>query len=1479
LSGAPGSAPAEDAPAEAPARPGVALRGQLITDAAPPADPGNDAAIGELRLDAGQAVTDRSPQGGVVGPDGLRHMLAGGAVDVPAPAAPLHRAAPGNREGSAGLDTVDHSSGAPVLADAGAGEGPAVSAPGRDGAGPATAEDEGTVLAGPGTAPDAAVPEPPAERRQLSATLTGLRIAGFKSFAEPVQVPVLPGLTGIVGPNGCGKSNVVEALRWAMGESSARSLRGGEMDDVIFSGTATRPARNLGEVVLKLEEAEGVAPAPHHQADEIEVSRRIERGAGSAYRINGREVRARDVQTMFADLASGPRASGMVSQGRVAALIGAKPEERRSVLEEAAGISGLRARRHEAELKLRQAEANLSRSEDLLAQLALQADSLRKQARQAARYRNLSGLVREAEGEWFALLVARAEGALDEARAALAGREDALREAERAAEAAARDAESTEAALHAPRAEEGLARTLLERRRVEAENAAAEAGRAAAALAEAEAALAQLRADGADAARLEADARAAMGRARREEAGLAGVEAELPARLATAEAEAASRAAEVGAAEARTEEATEAAAALAARANGLAAELSFAEGRSRRLAEQQALLAASQARADAEAVPDAALAAAEAALAEAETALSARRAAADAAERARAEAVENAAEAARAARAAEAERGAAERARTAAAARLQPLRAREAALLAERLPAIEPATEAEASAAAAAEALAVAEAALREAAAARAEAAREARTAREAEAEAQAAAARLRAEWQGLRAAAAPAGEAEPIIGALRVPEGLEPALGAALGEGLEGGRGAGQRFWRVLPPLDEAPPLPRGAQPLDAMVGAPPELSRALGQIGLVDDGAPLQAALRPGQALVSRGGALWRWDGFVLAEGAGLAGAARLQTLARQRQAEAQLAEAQPRAEAAETARAQAQAAERAAQAAEDAARAARDRAEQARRHAAHRAAEAAARHDAATRRHAEHAAQAGRLAAERAEAEAALRDAEAALAAAPTAISAAAEQQAAQQAQAAEQAARHARAEAESRLAARRAEQAALRSRHAAAEAQRAALAPQRERLDAETGEAEAALRRARAERAALPDLAAARAAVDAARLDLAGFRGRDAEARGLLAALRAERDGLAQRRAAAEAEREAWTGRLADAASRLRALDGRIAEAAARRDALARAPEEVSARAEAAARQTAGAEASHQAARAALDAAERHARAAAETRRAAEAALGAARESRLLAEAASERATEAGQALAQRILERLGDDATLPEPSADLSDAAEERARRRVERLGREREEMGPVNLRAEVELGELDTRIAGIHVDRDEIAAAISKLRGSIGHLNREARERLRSVFEQVDREFQSLFGTLFGGGRAHLALVGSDDPLEAGLEIYAEPPGKKLSSLALLSGGEQALTALSLVFAVFRCHPAPVCVLDEVDAPLDDANVERLCDLLDRMSETGTRFLIVTHHALTMARMHRLFGVTMQERGVSRLLSVDLGEAVRMAEG
>jgi chromosome segregation protein len=281
----------------------------------------------------------------------------------------------------------------------------------------------------------------------------------------------------------------------------------------------------------------------------------------------------------------------------------------------------------------------------------------------------------------------------------------------------------------------------------------------------------------------------------------------------------------------------------------------------------------------------------------------------------------------------------------------------------------------------------------------------------------------------------------------------------------------------------------------------------------------------------------------------------------------------------------------------------------------------------------------------------------------------------------------------------------------------------------------------------------------------------------------------------------------------------------------------------------------------------------------TARAAEVALATRREASVRAEGVALQATHAWAIVAERILERLGVNPELPDPPEELSPEIEAKARGRYDRLIKERDEMGPVNLRAETEAEEIEARIGTVEKDREELATAIARLRGSIGNLNREGRERLSQVFQEVDKHFQQLFTRMFGGGRAHLALVGSDDPLQAGLEIFAQPPGKKLAALSLLSGGEQSLTALSLIFAVFRCNPAPICVLDEVDAALDDANVERFCTLLEDIErETKTRFLVVTHHPMTMARMDRLYGVTMQERGVSRVLSVDLARATAMVD-
>jgi chromosome segregation protein len=270
---------------------------------------------------------------------------------------------------------------------------------------------------------------------------------------------------------------------------------------------------------------------------------------------------------------------------------------------------------------------------------------------------------------------------------------------------------------------------------------------------------------------------------------------------------------------------------------------------------------------------------------------------------------------------------------------------------------------------------------------------------------------------------------------------------------------------------------------------------------------------------------------------------------------------------------------------------------------------------------------------------------------------------------------------------------------------------------------------------------------------------------------------------------------------------------------------------------------------------------------------------ARERRVRVETTLEQLSERRREATTRIMDEFETSpADLPEAMEFPADLPElEQVEQRLDSLKKERERLGAVNLRADIELQEFEEQLGGLTKEREDLETAIQKLRQAISSLNREGRERLLAAFAEVNTHFGSLFRSLFGGGEAYLKLTESEDPLQAGLEIMASPPGKNLQVMSLLSGGEQALTALSLIFAVFMTNPAPICVLDEVDAPLDDANVERFCNLLDEMvRRTETRFLIVTHNAVTMSRMNRLFGVTMAERGVSQLVSVDLERAERL---
>ena len=1138
-----------------------------------------------------------------------------------------------------------------------------------------------------------------------------LRLSGFKSFVDPIELVITGGLTGVVGPNGCGKSNLLEALRWVMGENSPKKMRGGEMDDVIFAGTELRPGRNVAEVVLTLDNADRSAPAAYNDNPDIQVSRRIERSSGSVYRVNGNEVRARDVQLLFADIASGNRSSALVSQGQISDLIRAKPAGRRHLLEEAAGISGLQSRRHEAELRLRAAETNMERLADVIQGLETQLANLQRQARQAARYRRLSERIKEAEGRWLYRrwrdtqdFVAAAQVELEQAEAAVAEMTGRTAAATTAREAAAermpglREAENEAgAALH----ELEVARVALdaEERRLNEQQR------------EIEERLGQLVHDLERERALAEDARQALARLEAEKTELEAAREGEAERLAEA-----------------------------------AAEVEDARGKVRALEQQVTTLTGERA---------------------------SRQARRQAAERQIADLTQRLERLTRQASGIDTERDQLNLGLDGTDS-LDRLRREEA--------------EAERQ-------LAEARAALETAEQARADARRDEDDARNALQQAQAALTRLEAERDALSALlAARPDTPDPIIDKVRVAHGFETALAAALGDDLDVPAGADSAAgWLRLDPYPAPPALPDGAEPLSRHVEGPPELRRRLDQIGVIDEGrgAALAGDLKPGQRLVTRDGALWRWDGYHAA-GAASSASARLEQRNRLDALADEITRATDQAEGCAT------------------------------------------QHQAATGK--------------------------------------------ASDAATSEESARQAVSTHSDEFAAARDARRDVEGQRQAAEARRADLAKTAERIAHDRAEVAEGLETAKATLAGIP------VADDGEELEqLSNNLERE---RGVLAEYQEEHDRLRRdatfretRLSTIAADHQSWSDR-ADGAER------RIADLATRRDRAAVEKKDLEARPEQFAEQRKSLverlEAAENVRRQAADA-----RAAGENDlsdadkalRETEAGLADTREERARREGAVQQGRQAESDITRQVQERLE---TKPEPLGEtikdrdnLPDADD--LEQRFAKVVRERDNMGPVNLRAEIEAADVEEQLAVMLSEKDDLEEAIARLRRGIQELNREGRERLVAAFNEIDGHFQALHKRLFGG-HARLSLVDSDDPLEAGLEIEASPSGKKLQILSLLSGGEQALTALALIFALFQTNPSPVCVLDEVDAPLDDANVDRFCDLLDEFASQGTtRFLIITHHRLTMARMDRLFGVTMSEPGVSQLVSVDLSaaEAIR----
>ncbi len=1144
-----------------------------------------------------------------------------------------------------------------------------------------------------------------------------LRLHGFKSFVDKTELEIGHGLTGIVGPNGCGKSNLVEALRWSMGENSSKRMRGssGSMEDVIFNGTENRPARNMAEVSVLLSNNDKSAPPPYNNADEIEIVRKIEKDHGSGYRVNGKPVRARDVQIFYADILAGANSPFLVSQGRVAQLIQAKPSDRRQVLEDAAGISGLHARRHEAELRLRATDNNLKRLEDILGGMEARLQALKKQARQATRYRNLSAQIRQLE-----LMISAVEW-----RTA----HEKLQEVERVfGEAESLVGERLLVVTQLTKTQGTQAQDLPDLRQKDAELGAAlqtqklalqrledESARLTQQIDETKAQLAQALTDRDHEKqtlaentqileRLATEEKALQENADKEDETLQAQEElkeELQSKVKTLESEYTDM---MGA---LTEQRI--------KKENLEKQIERDKQRNEELIEHIESLKSNlkEKRAESTAEQD---------ISELRTNI---------------ESLEKEIQKQRAAQ----EKLSTEK--TTLTAQIETLR----------------------------------------------EDLKDKGQKRD----------KISAEIDALQSLMDDSDKEsyKQLVDDIKADIGFEAALSRALSDALSASTddGAPVRWLSRDSKNIDLPALPAKAKALEPHVKAPAALKMALSQIGIVEDeaeGNTLFTALKAGQALVSKDGTYWRWDGLHIAATAPDRHAIQL----KQKNRLAELSERLPAAEKdAEKAEAQLDKLKEKLTQSEQSENELRQETREKESNTKALQSKLNAQIEAQSQ---------SRM--DIAKMEEAVAQAESSLSDVLGAIT-----------------------ESQSLFAVFETND---------LETQQTAIDEKRALLDAERESYQDALRNFEISRQEHSRRSARLQAIGDERINLRNRCIRSNERINELnereETLQTKQEDLKKRPAEIKGERDKLLEKISIAET----------EKAKISDKLAICENEL-----------------------------------AETTKAlkeAERLLSEVKEKRASAQATAEERQRQIQEIRQYIIEHfdmepnklLAEAAVSDEDVPNLTNLKDQR-----EKATRDRNSIGPVNLRADTEAEELEKELGGILHERNDLTEAINELRQGINKLNTEARERLAAAFDHVNGHFRQLFTKLFNGGNAHLALIESDDPLEAGLEIFAQPPGKALQSLSLLSGGEQALTAIALIFAMFLTNPAPICVLDEVDAPLDDANVDRFCDLLEEFADRGeTRFLVISHHRLTMARMDRLYGVTMSERGVSQLVSVDLNQ-------
>ena len=1136
-----------------------------------------------------------------------------------------------------------------------------------------------------------------------------VRISGFKSFLEPTEILINDGLTGVVGPNGCGKSNIVEAVKWVMGENSARQMRGDEMDDIIFAGTSERPARNFAEVSIKLDNSERKAPANFNHLEEIEISRKIEREKGSIYRVNSKQVRARDIQLIFADNGTGARSSGIVSQGRIAQIIDATSEDRRIILEEAANIKGLHNRRHEAELKLNGANENLNRLMDIEQTYQDQLIELEKQGRKAARYRSVGDRLRKAEATLFLTLLNTAENEFNDFKKHLDIAKENVNKGQINVSKHTEAKQEILDELPVFKKLETKKITVLQSLNITKIRLEEEKSSAKTTLNNTLNQISQIETDIQREVEIKQDAKKTLLSLFTEEEKLKSESTN----FLTKKTDALKLVKDL---KAKTEEANTKLSTITSEIYSIKSDKSDLEKRisvlTDKIKNSEFQISEFNSKED------------EQLLKKNNQQLSELK---------------------------------------------QILRNKNQNLVSNKQELIK---------------LEEKEVKLSD---------QKSNT------------------DQNFNVINAELNSLSSILGddtldknslekSINNIGNLEKAIGSVLGETLLAPIHSDQNhflkntYWRNDLKTKFNSALPKGAIPIISEIKKNSILDIALIGVGIVKDeetAYDLQKDLSFGQALTTSKGGLWRWDGFVQPQGVQNSYSERLQQIAKLRLLQNKLPAVKK----------------------------------------------------------------------EQKIIESKIDENQLGISKCKRDI-----------------------IELESQISELIKNSNTLELTNSKLDAKLlSSKVLLKEHLDIiKISQKElVGLKNQLNNSINLPSLLAdelkIRNIADQCRNELADAMASEQQ-------IKTHESFQARNLMQIKNQSENWKKRENEASMRLMSLQDRLKKLKNDQKRLTSLPDDFEKREEDLNKQIDKAVQDKNIASDKLVHTETNLHNIEKLEREAEQKVSSFREEMIKIEASLNLAKNKIQNIEARVFEklRINTDKLLEIVGFNEKNnlnVSIELLERTVQRLINERESLGAVNLRAEEEMKEMKEKIETMSSERIDLELAIEKLRTGIFELNKEGRQRLKDSFNDVNKNFKDLFQKLFGGGDAELKLVGSEDPLKAGLEVLASPPGKKMQLLSLLSGGEQALTAISLIFSVFLCNPAPICILDEVDAPLDDTNVGRFCDLLNKIvAETNTYFMVVTHHRLTMAKMDRLFGVTMEQKGISRLVSVNLEEANRIRD-